>query len=263
LTGVETSALKIGQSYAYREKRGPKHPMLKVKLIDVVGRKGKVKVRFEDGPHPGLEEYVATRQIVVPWGQRKAVLRDEERSAQLAHYAATVADRVLGDAALSVLTATGEPGADVGAEGLSMDERELQRIIDRTGLDIAPVDLHHLAYRDRMGNVHAPLDAAVMLAQAFAAAEPQVVVQYLDDEEEENRIRGNRPGDRWWHDYQREQAPAFALARRWAGLEQEAELLKQEIARLRSLVSSAAYDLKAAGQDRKSQRLLRALDGRR
>ena len=39
--------------------------MFKVKLLDKVGRKGKVKIRFEDGPHPGLEEYVSTRQLVV------------------------------------------------------------------------------------------------------------------------------------------------------------------------------------------------------
>jgi hypothetical protein len=34
--------------------------MLKVKLIAKVGRGGKVKIRFEEGPHPGLEEYVRT-----------------------------------------------------------------------------------------------------------------------------------------------------------------------------------------------------------
>ena len=46
--------MEMGRSYAYREKRGPDVPMLKVKLLDKVGRKGKIKVRFEDGPHPGL-----------------------------------------------------------------------------------------------------------------------------------------------------------------------------------------------------------------
>lgn len=143
-----------------------------------------------------------------------------------------------------------------------MDERELQRIIDRSGLTMEPVDLHHLAYRDRTGTVHAPLDAAVMLAQAFASVEPQTVVQYLDDEEEEYRIRGNSPGERWWHDYMREQAPSFALARRWAGLEKEAEMLQKEIARLRMLISKAARDLHAAGDERKSRQLLRALEGR-
>jgi hypothetical protein len=39
-------------------------------------------------------------------------------------------------------------------------------------------------------------------------------------------------------------------------------MLRKEIARLRSLVSSAAYDLKSAGEERKAQRLERALEGR-
>lgn len=65
---METHALVLGNSYAFREKRRAGEPFLKVKLVDIVGRKGKVKVRFEDGPHPGLEEYVSTRQIVVPLG---------------------------------------------------------------------------------------------------------------------------------------------------------------------------------------------------
>lgn len=56
--------------YAYREKRSTSCPLLKVKLLDKVGRKGKVKIRSEEGPHPGLEEYVASRQLVVPWGER-------------------------------------------------------------------------------------------------------------------------------------------------------------------------------------------------
>ena len=76
------------------------------------------------------------------------------------------------------------------------------------------------------------------------------------------RLRGNTPGERWWHSYLREKAPGFAIARQWAGLEQEAEMLRKEIARLRSLVTRAAYDLEQAGAERKAQRLLRALEGR-
>ena len=37
--------------------------MLKVLLLDKVGRKGKIKIRFEDGPHPGLEEYIAASAV--------------------------------------------------------------------------------------------------------------------------------------------------------------------------------------------------------
>jgi hypothetical protein len=36
----------------------PGQPMLKVKLIDIVGRGGKVKNRVRGRPAPGLTEYV-------------------------------------------------------------------------------------------------------------------------------------------------------------------------------------------------------------
>jgi hypothetical protein len=262
LRAVEGKRLVIGRSYAYRERRSTDSPLLKVKLLDKVGRKGKVKIRFDEGPHPGLEEYVNTRQIIVPWGERKALLRDEERAARLEEYARDMTDGALSEAGTAVLASTGEPGAYVGGPTTAMREEELQRILDRAGVETPPIDLHLLAYRDRDGYVHLPLDAMVGLAKAFAAAEPQTVVGYLDDEEEELRLKGNQPGERWYHQYLRELSPGFALARQWAGLEQEAELLRKEIARLRTLVSGAAYDLKSAGQERKANRLLRALEGR-
>lgn len=244
------------------KKRSTAFPLLKVVLVAKVGRKGKVKIRFDDGPHPGLEEYVTTRQLVSTWGERKAVLRDEERTARLLGHARAAADKAVAGAASAVLESTGEPGAYVAELVTSMHEDELQRICDRAGIDITPADLHPLGFRDRRRNVHLPLDGMVRLAQAFAAAEPNTVTLYLDGEEEELRLKGNMPGERWYHQYLREQGPAFALARRWAGLQQEADPLRQEIGRLRTLVSRAAGDLSAAGQDIKARRLLRALEGR-
>jgi CubicO group peptidase (beta-lactamase class C family) len=47
-----------------------------------------------------------------------------------------------------------------------MTEAELERIIDRAGLTAAPTELHPLAYRDRHGDVHLPLEAAVALSSA-------------------------------------------------------------------------------------------------
>lgn len=99
---MENHQLEIGRKYAYREKPGPRYSMLKVRLLDKVGRKGKIKIRFEDGPHTGLEEYVSMRQLVVPWGQRHAVLRDEKLATALAAHAAQVADSALGEAARAV-----------------------------------------------------------------------------------------------------------------------------------------------------------------
>jgi hypothetical protein len=263
LRPVDSSQLEIGRFYAYREKRKPGTEMLKVKLLAHTGRSGKLKVRFEDGPFPGLEDYVASRQLICPWGQRRDVLRDEERAARLEEYVdrSGIADRALIEATSAVLASTGEPGAAAAAV-TAMDEGEWQRIFDRAGIDGSPLDVHPLAYRDRYGMVHMPLEAAIGVAKAFAASEPGAVTMYLDDREEEYRLRGSQPGDRFFHDYLRELSPGFALARRWAGLEQEADALREEIARLRVLLNRAAYDLRDAGKDQQARRLLRALEGR-
>jgi hypothetical protein len=99
------------------------------------------------------------------------------------------------------------------------------------------------------------------LARAFAAADPKTVIGYLDDQDEELRLRGTSrasTGGTNTCGNERRGSPSRVSGR---GLEQEAEMLRKEIARLRTLVSTAAYDLKAAGQGRKGQRLLRALEG--
>jgi len=36
---------------------------------------------------------------------------------------------------------------------------------------------------------------------------------YIEDQEREWLARGYEPGERFWHDYLREQTPGFALAR--------------------------------------------------
>jgi hypothetical protein len=74
-----------------------------------------------------------------------------------------------------------------------MPSDELQRIVDRAGLAEQPTDLHPLGFVDRHGDVHLPLDGAERLARAFAAAEPENVLMYIDDREEELRRGGNVP----------------------------------------------------------------------
>ncbi len=260
---MEQDSLVVGRHYAFRDKVTPGTPLLKVKLLDKVGRGGRVKIRFEDGPHPGLEEYARTRQLIVPWGQRRALMRDEERLESLAeHHARVGASRAVAGAISAVLESSGEPSAYCTTDGLAMPEEELDGIVSRAGLKEAPADLHPLAFRDRHGQVHLPIEAAEGLARAFAAAEPQTVLMYIQDREEEYKTRGYQPGERIYHQFLREDAPGFALARQWAGIEQEVEQLQNEIGRLRRLVSMAAYDLRDAGKEHKSRRLLRALEGR-
>jgi hypothetical protein len=105
------------------------------------------------------------------------------------------------------------------------------------------------------------LEAGEVIARAFAATEPQTVLMAIQDREEELRLSGNVPGQRYMHDILREHLPGFAIARQWAGLDRELEQLQKEIGRLRGLVSSAAYELRARGAEREYRRLVRALDG--
>jgi hypothetical protein len=55
---------------------------------------------------------------------------------------------------------------------------------------------------------------------------------------------------------------AELLARKAVWFDRAVEELQKEIARLRSLVSRAANELRDAGSEDRSRRLLRALDGR-
>lgn len=167
----------------------------------------------------------------------------------------------MAEAVSSVLASSGEPSAYASVEGVSMREEELERIMRRGGLEGEPTSLHRLAFRDRFGEVHLPLDGAEPLVRAFTAAEPETVLTYLSDQESELKHRGYQPGDHYLHDLLGQYSPGWALARRWAGFEQEVEQLKKEIGRLRELITRAAYELRDAGAEQKSRRLLRALDG--
>ena len=139
--------------------------------------------------------------------------------------------------------------------------RFLGRAAERAGLAEPITGLHPAAFVDRFGTLHLPYEGAEKLARAFAAAEPETVLLYIQDQEAEYKARGYEPGERFWHDYLREKAAGFALARHWAGHEQEIEQLQKELERLRSLVSMAAYDLERAEADHEARRLRRALKG--
>lgn len=103
---MDSAQLIVGHRYAFREKPRPGEPIIKVKLLDKV-RRGKVRVLYEEGEHPGLDEYVTSRQLVARWGDRKALLRDEERTQALKQHARErKADRVVAGAVSAVLEAT-------------------------------------------------------------------------------------------------------------------------------------------------------------
>lgn len=110
--------------------------------------------------------------------------------------------------------------------------------------------------------MHLPVEVAEQLAHAYASAEPEIVLIYIEDFESEYKAKGYEPGKRYYHDILREETPGFALARYWAGHEEEIAQLRREIERLRQLVISAPEALEKAGQEREGWRLRQALNGR-
>ena len=101
---------------------------------------------------------------------------------------------------------------------------------------------------------------AEQLARAYASAESEMVLMYIEDKEKEYKCRGNEPGERFWHDELRRDMPGFALARYWAGHEEEIAYLRKEIERLRDLVQSAADTLVRSGAESEGWRIRRALE---
>lgn len=73
--------LVAGRTYALR-RNGDRGTLVKVTFRGTTYKR-QAKVRFEDGELAGLEDWVTTRELVSPWGERKRMLRDEERAARL------------------------------------------------------------------------------------------------------------------------------------------------------------------------------------
>lgn len=81
---------------------------------------------------------------------------------------------------------TGNPSGYADKRGIvEMDAEELRQIAGWAGLPPAIEERHLGASVDRHGRMHLPLDLAERLAKAFAAAEPRLVLMYLDDMETE------------------------------------------------------------------------------
>lgn len=251
------SELVTGRSYAQRaEPRNRESPLRKVVFVGPA-RSGKARIRHAEGELDGLEEWAPSRTLVCRWGERAAFLRDETRLAAIKEATDRHYDSVVEDAISDVLTATGEEG---GFSNIwSLDPDKARRLWDRAGLDGEPDD-HPLAFIDRHGTLHLPYETTLRFAQAFAAAEPESVILYIQEWEDRLRAEGYEPGNRHSHDFLRTMRPAHALARQWAG-RAEVTMLREENDRLRRLVHQAISALTQAGNESAARRIERGLRG--
>jgi hypothetical protein len=202
----------------------------------------------------------AIEALVVLWEERKAFLRDEELR-QRFERARGAANQAVAGAISTVMAATGYNDGGAADDGtVCMEAGEMREIARLAGLSPNLEELDPVAYVDRSGMMRLPADLAERLARAYASAQPESVLLFIEDEETQLRTEGNMPGERWAHDYLREKMPGFALARYWAGHEEEVARLRLEIERLRSLVWTAADELMRAGAEREGKRIRRALE---
>jgi hypothetical protein len=251
------SELAVGADYAHRPK--PQDGGCGLQRVTFIGpaRAGKAKIRHRQSNLDGLEEWVRTRSLMCSWADCRAFLRDESRQAALQHAAIRDQDPVVEEAISAVFEATGDESGFIRVWIVSPERA--RRLWRRAGLPGMP-DHDPLAYTDRHGQMNLPYETALEFARAFAAAEPEPCIHYIQEWEDRLRAEGYEPGQRYRHSFLRELRPAHALVREWtrAG---DLALLGKENTRLRRLVSEAAGALRQAGHEQQANHIDRALHG--
>lgn len=257
---MRKSDLVAGRLYALRVRGrvSEDEPFVRVRFDGRV-HMDQVHVRYESSDLAGLEEWVRTRHLAARWGDRKALLQDEERMAHLRTVSAETGDRVVEEAISAVFTASGEYGGFIRL--WVTDPEPAQRLWDRARLSGNPLDHHQANFVNRHGVWHLTFQTAQHAAEAFAAAEPEAVDLYLRGWEDELRATGFMPGNRHRHELLREWAPPHALARAWSQ-KPIAATAEREVQRLRDLVQEASRLLRARGHDSDAARIERGLNGR-
>ncbi|MEO8682045.1 MAG: hypothetical protein ABI665_23565 [Vicinamibacterales bacterium] len=246
--------IKVGTAYALRERRG--EPFQRVKILEHV-RGGKWKAEWVE-PNPGLIHYVESQNLIVPWRQLKAFLREESDKARLLEQSdrdGYQRDSPLVQAVEQVIDSVGET-ASFWRATLRAAPDVLERLFARSG--IAANTYWPAAYTDRAGETNLPFGAAVVIAKAFCAAEPATVLLSIESTER-----------KWTHDVGRgedtlvpllnEYRAAWAIIRQWTGHDPAIAQRELEIQKLERLVWDAIYALQKAGLESESARLRRAI----
>lgn len=251
--------IKPNTEYALREKRVVGAPFQRVRVIQHI-RRNKWKAEWID-PNPGLVDYVKSGQLVVPWKDRKAFLKEEESAERLKrHNVEQGYDNEESPivSALYEVFETIADGVNFYRGSITASPEALERLKARIGPDTnydSPA-----AYVDRGGTVHLPFDVAITLAKRFCAVEPTSVLVAVEATERKWERDVSRGEDHVLNLLNQYRA-SWALIRQWAGHDAAVAQREAEIQRLERLVWDAIYALQKAGLDRESQRLRRAIGG--
>ncbi len=212
--------IQPGEAYAIREIRSPGAPLQHIRILQHV-RGSKWKAEWID-PNPGLVDYVESKNLIVPWKERKAFLRDEETEKRLEADNASQgykADSPLDQAITCVFESVGEKG---------------------------------LSYFRGVAE-------ALTIARAFCAAEPATVLVDIEATERKWSLEASRLEGEYLVRLLNEYRAAWALIRQWTGHDPAVAAREGHIQRLERLVLDAIYALQKAGLDSEAHRLRRGL----
>jgi len=251
--------LMDGQEYAFREKRTVGSPLHRIKLLKHVrGRKWQAKWIK---PNAGLIDYVSAEQIVVPWSEQAAYLREERDRERMWEHNLKQGFEASSPITYAVYTVIENSGENIGvcdSDIAAMPER-LERLKARAQLDQLQLSEIKLSYTDRMGRLHLPFETALELARALCAAESSAVIALVEAEERQASFIATRPGQEHRVSLLNSMRARWALVRQWCGPGAAVAAREARIASLERLVLDAVYALQKAGLDGEANRLRRAL----
>lgn len=175
--------LMDGQEYAFREKRTVGSPLHRIKLLKHIrGRKWQARwIR----PNAGLVDYVSAEQILVPWNEQAAYLKEERDRVLMWQHNLKHGFEASSPITYAVYTVIENSGENIGVgdSDIAATPERLERLKARAQLDHLQLCDIKPSYKDRMGRLHLPFETALELARAFCAAEPSAVIAVVEAEE--------------------------------------------------------------------------------
>jgi len=251
------SQIKVGKEYAYREKRTTGTPFQRVRIIEHI-RGNKWKAEWVD-LDPGLIHYVESGQLIVPWKENKAFLKDEANAEALREHnqrQGFKGDSPIVNALVQVFESVGEQ-VQFYHGTLSGPPEAIERLKARAGMD--PKVNSPAAYLDRDGTLHLLFDEALELGRRFCTVVPSPVLVGVEATEREWE-RDARRGEDYIVGLLNEYRASWGILRQWAGYDAAVAQREAEIQRLERLVWDTVYALQKAGRDKEAARLGGAIE---
>lgn len=258
----------LGEHWAYREGKGK--PLRQAEIVQLgPPRSRKARIRFVDGEFAGLDEWVPTRRLLVPWAEAAAFHHDEVR-----WEAVVAASQAANPSQIELLAAELISFAYPLADGLLASPMDFGACtgtdpqVLQISLGVSPDELFAdpLAYVSRFGTYCAPWTTTRRLVRRICEVFSDAVVQRLAEREAwhqehltqaryESRGRDDRRLTEYWSALYEEAKPAFALVRDWCGSDSivrydELVAVREYSDRLHAALETAIRYLEERGAER-------------